>query len=109
MLTITNTHTNKEATTFEDGTVETNYFTTYETKGAVKLAMDSIWKYEGKDTVNVNSVQVIKTESEDEEFISQIKENINNNFESSLLKILEKEIINTIEYQIFSQNINNIF
>ena len=51
----------------------------------------------------------IKTESEDEEFISQIKENINNNFESSLLKILEKEIINNIEYQIFSQNINNIF
>ena len=51
----------------------------------------------------------IKTESEDEEFISQIEENINNNFESSLLKILEKEIINNIEYQIFSQNINNIF
>lgn len=61
MLTITNTHTNKEATTFEDGTVETMYFTTYETQGAVKLAMDSIWRYEGKDTVNVNSVQVIKT------------------------------------------------
>jgi len=68
MLTITNTHTNKEATTFEDGTVETNYFTTYETKGAVKLAMDSIWKYEGKDTVNVESVQVIKTVSEDGEY-----------------------------------------
>jgi hypothetical protein len=68
MLTITRTHTNKEATTFEDGTVETNYFTTYETRGAVKLAMDSIWKYEGKDTVRVDSVQVIKTESEDGEY-----------------------------------------
>ena len=58
---------------------------------------------------NKNSLTNIKTESEDEEFISQIKDNINNNFESSLLKILEKEIINNIEYQIFSQNINNIF
>ena len=64
MLTITKTHTNKEATTFEDGTVETLYFTTYETKGAVKLAMDSIWDYSGKDTVNVDSIQVIKTVSE---------------------------------------------
>ena len=68
MLTITNTHTNTETTNFEDGTVETNYFTTYETEGAVKLAGDSIWGYEGKDTVNVNSIQVIKTVSEDGDY-----------------------------------------
>ena len=51
----------------------------------------------------------IEKENEDEKFISQVKENIDNNFESSVLKILEKEIIDNIEYQIFTQNINNIF
>jgi hypothetical protein len=51
----------------------------------------------------------IEKENKDEKFISQVKENINNNFESSVLKILEKEIIDNIEYQIFTQNISNIF
>ena len=59
MLTITKTHTNVET----DGN-ETNTFTTYETEGSVKLAMDSIWDYNGADTVNVDSIQVIKTVSE---------------------------------------------
>ena len=54
MLTITKTHTNVET----DGN-ETNTFTTYETEGSVKLAMDSIWKYNGADTVNVSSIQII--------------------------------------------------
>lgn len=68
MLTITNTHTNTETTKFEDGTSETNYFTTYEVDGAVKLAGDSIWGYSGKDTVNVDTIQVIKTVSEDGDY-----------------------------------------
>jgi|TARA_B100001094_G_scaffold181836_1_gene176215 hypothetical protein len=54
MLTITKTHTSVET----DGN-ETNTFTTYETTGSVKLAMDSIWDYEGADTVNVSSIQII--------------------------------------------------
>ena len=56
MLTITKTHTSVE----KDGN-ETNTFTTYETTGSVKLAMDSIWDYEGADTVNVESIQIIET------------------------------------------------
>ena len=56
MLTITKTHTSVET----DGN-ETNTFTTYETEGSVQLAMDSIWDYEGADTVAVSSIQVIKT------------------------------------------------
>ena len=60
-------------------------------------------------TEEVGHNPVIQKENEDEKFISQVKENIDNNFESSVLKILEKEIIDNIEYQIFTQNINNIF
>ena len=61
MLTITKTHTSVET----DGN-ETNTFTTYETTGSVKLAMDSIWDYDGSDTVAVKSIQVIETvDSED--------------------------------------------
>ena len=56
MLTITKTHTSVET----DGN-ETNTFTTYETEGSVELAMDSIWDYDGADTVNVSSIQVIET------------------------------------------------
>ena len=56
MLTITKTHTSVET----DGN-ETNTFTTYETTGSVELAMDSIWDYDGADTVNVSSIQVIET------------------------------------------------
>ncbi len=56
MLTITKTHTSVET----DGN-ETNTFTTYETEGSVELAMDSIWDYNGADTVNVKSIQVIET------------------------------------------------
>ena len=56
MLTITKTHTSVET----DGN-ETNTFTTYETTGSVELAMDSMWDYDGADTVNVSSIQIIET------------------------------------------------
>ena len=99
MLTITKTHTNKEATTFEDGTVETNYFTTYETKGAVKLAMDSIWDYSGKDTVNVDSIQVIKTVSECGEYTMVNVEHdttwdiyTDSGFEAAISKLLDLDV-----------------
>ncbi len=78
-------------------------------KELFKIDQDNILMFKNNGNYGILLLTDIKTESEDEEFISQIKENINNNFESSLLKILEKEIINNIEYQIFSQNINNIF
>ena len=78
-------------------------------KELFKIDQDNILMFKNNGDYGILLLTDIKTESEDEEFISQIKENINNNFESSLLKILEKEIINNIEYQIFSQNINNIF
>ena len=78
-------------------------------KELFKIDQDNILMFKNNGNYGILLLTDIKTESEDEEFISQIKENINKNFESSLLKILEKEIINNIEYQIFSQNINNIF
>ena len=78
-------------------------------KELFKIDQDNILMFKNNGNYGILLLTDIKTESEDEEFISQIKDNINNNFESSLLKILEKEIINNIEYQIFSQNINNIF
>ena len=78
-------------------------------KELFKIDQDNILMFKNNGYYGILLLTDIKTESEDEEFISRIKENINNNFESSLLKILEKEIINNIEYQIFSQNINNIF
>lgn len=78
-------------------------------KELFKIDQNNILMFKNNGNYGILLLTDIKTESEDEEFISQVKENINNNFESSLLKILEKEIINNIEYQIFSQNINNIF
>ena len=64
MLTITKTHTSTE----KNGS-ETINFTTYETEGSVKLAMDSIWDYEGADTVAVKSIQVIETvDNEDNDY-----------------------------------------
>jgi hypothetical protein len=58
MLTITKKHTNEDVNT-QLG--ETNYYTTYETAGTVKLAGDSIWGYEGADEVAVHSIQIIET------------------------------------------------
>ena len=64
MLTITKTHTSTE----KNGS-ETINFTTYEVEGNVKLAMDSIWDYNGSDTVAVKSIQVIETvDSEDNDY-----------------------------------------
>lgn len=40
---------------------ETVTFTDYAVTGSVKLAMDSIWDYEGPDLVNVDSIQIIET------------------------------------------------
>ena len=61
MLNITKTHTS-----VEKNANETINYTTYEVDGNVKLAMDSIWDYDGSDTGAVKSIQVIKTvDSED--------------------------------------------
>ena len=61
MLNITKTHTS-----VEKNANETINYTTYEVDGNVKLAMDSIWDYDGSDTVAVKSIQVIETvDSED--------------------------------------------
>ena len=61
MLNITKTHTSVEKNAYE-----TINYTTYEVDGNVKLAMDSIWDYNGSDTVAVKSIQVIETvDSED--------------------------------------------
>ena len=50
MLKITNTTIEK------DGTFGTN--TNYTVEGTVKLAMDSIWNYNGNDVVAVENIQV---------------------------------------------------
>jgi len=64
MLNITKTHTS-----VEKNANETINYTTYEVDGNVKLAMDSIWDYDGSDTVAVKSIQVIETvDSEDNDY-----------------------------------------
>jgi hypothetical protein len=64
MLNITKTHTS-----VEKNANETINYTTYEVDGNVKLAMDSIWDYNGSDTVAVKSIQVIETvDSEDNDY-----------------------------------------
>ena len=40
---------------------ETVTFTDYEVNGYAKLAMDSIWGYEGPEYVDVYSIQIIET------------------------------------------------
>ena len=61
MLNITKTHTS-----VEKNANETINYTTYEVDGNVKLAMDSIWDYDGSDTVAVKSIQVIETVDSEE-------------------------------------------
>ena len=63
MLNITKTHTSVEKNAYE-----TINFTTYEVDGNVKLAMDSIWDYNGSDTVAVKSIQVIETVNVDDDY-----------------------------------------
>jgi len=63
MLNITKTHTS-----VEKNANETINYTTYETEGNVKLAMDSIWDYNGSDTVAVKSIQVIETVNVDDDY-----------------------------------------
>ena len=63
MLNITKTHTS-----VEKNANETINYTTYEVDGNVKLAMDSIWDYNGSDTVAVKSIQVIETVNVDDDY-----------------------------------------
>jgi len=63
MLNITKTHTS-----VEKNANETINYTTYEVDGNVKLAMDSIWDYNGSDTVAVKSIQVIETQNSDDDY-----------------------------------------
>ena len=63
MLNITKTHTS-----VEKNADETINYTTYKTEGNVKLAMDSIWDYNGSDTVAVKSIQVIETVNADDDY-----------------------------------------
>ena len=63
MLNITKTHTS-----VEKNANETVNYTTYEVDGNVKLAMDSIWDYNGSDTVAVKSIQVIETVNVDDDY-----------------------------------------
>ena len=79
--------------------IRDSYFTTYETKGAVKLAMDSIWDYSGKDTVNVDSIQVIKTVSECGEYTMVNVEHdttwdiyTDSGFEAAISKLLDLDV-----------------
>lgn len=63
MLKLTKLYTEKERDAELQETV-TN--TMYDVEGTVKLAMDSIWDYTGKDTVRVDSIQVRETVYEDD-------------------------------------------
>lgn len=70
MLKITNTTIEK------DGTFGTN--TNYTVEGTVKLAMDSIWNYNGKDVVAVENIQVY-THFDDDGNDSNVDVNVTHN------------------------------
>jgi len=58
--------TNKTVTRKYDADLQERITVTeYDVEGTVKLAMDSIWDYGGKDTVRVDSIQVRHTVYED--------------------------------------------
>tara|TARA_Y100001954_G_scaffold9382_1_gene9523 strand:- start:114 stop:464 length:351 start_codon:yes stop_codon:yes gene_type:complete len=58
MLKITNTNTRKETCNFAKTVTK---FTEYVTNGNVQLAGDSIWGYNGSNTVDVSAILVIET------------------------------------------------
>ena len=62
MLKLTNKTVTKE---YDADLQERITVTEYDVEGTVKLAMDSIWDYSGKDTVRVDSIQVRHTVYED--------------------------------------------
>ena len=70
MLKITNTTIEK------DGTFGLN--TNYTVEGTVKLAMDSIWNYNGKDVVAVENIQVY-THFDDDGNDSNVDVNVTHN------------------------------
>ena len=63
MLKLTNKTVTKE---YDADLQERITVTEYDVEGTVKLAMDSIWDYSGKDTVRVDSIQVRHTVYEDD-------------------------------------------
>ena len=63
MLKLTNKTVTKE---YDADLQERITVTEYDVEGTVKLAMDSIWDYSGKDTVRVNGIQVRHTVYEDD-------------------------------------------
>ncbi len=98
MLTITKTYTNTET---DAQLQEVQEFTTYKTTGTVQLAGDSIWGYDGSNTVEVDNVQVIKTTYTDDNTTS-IMVNAEHNatwdiytdsgFESAISKVVGFEV-----------------
>ena len=67
MLKLTNKTVTKE---YDADLQERITVTEYDVEGTVKLAMDSIWNYSGKDTVRVDSIQVRETVYEDDDCTS---------------------------------------
>lgn len=91
MLKITNTTIEK------DGTFGTNTY--YTVEGTVKLAMDSIWDYNGNDTVEVNAIQVYKhTDSEEGQYDVNVMHNAtwdiytDSGFENAISKVLGMDV-----------------
>ena len=78
-------------------------------KALFKIEKDNILIFKNDGVYGILLLTEINDKNEDQEFINQIKDNINNNYNSSISRILENEIINNTEYQIFNQNIDNIF
>ena len=78
-------------------------------KALFKIEKDNILIFKNDGVYGILLLTEINDKNEDQEFINKIKDNINNNYNSSISKILENEIINNTEYQIFNQNIDNIF
>ena len=78
-------------------------------KALFKIEKDNILIFKNDGVYGILLLTEINDKNEDQEFINKIRDNINNNYNSSISKILENEIINNTEYQIFNQNIDNIF
>ena len=93
MLKITNTTTEK------DSTFGLN--TNYTVEGTVKLAMDSIWDYDGKDVVAVENIQVY-THFDDDGNDSNVDVNVTHNADWNIYtdKGFEKAISNLLGFDV---------
>mgnify|MGYP006080625809 CR=1 FL=1 len=75
-----------------------------------EISKDALLRFNKNDQYGILLLtDIITPKKTESDFYKNIVNNINNNFNVSLKNNLESEIINNIDYEIFFQNIDNIF